>query len=167
MRASESVRHFPRVAKCQALRGFTLIEMMIVIVVIAILIGVLLPSFRGTQDEASIQRARSELRTIATALESYFIHNSNAFPGALSSLTTATPRIISAIPDDPFRTGSNDYTYYTSANGSYYAVFSYGTDRDADISGINNSGQMTEAGDCTGDVWVTNGVGTDASSNAC
>jgi len=41
--------------------GFTLIEMMIVIVVIAILLGVLLPQFRGTQDEAAIQRARSEL----------------------------------------------------------------------------------------------------------
>ena len=149
------------------MRGFTLIEMMIVIVVIGILIGILLPSFRGTQDEASIQRARSELRTIATALESYYIHNSNAFPAALSSLTSATPRILNVIPDDPFRTGSNDYTYAISDNGSYYVIFAYGTDRDVDISGINNSGQMTEAGDCTGDVWVSNGVGTDASGNPC
>ena len=149
--------------------GFTLIEMMIVIVVIAILIGVLLPQFRGTQDEAAIQRSRSELRTIATALESYYIHNNNSFPSALSSLTTVIPRIISTIPDDPFRTGSTDYTYATSSNGSYYVVYSYGVDRDQDISGINNSGQMTEAsgGDCTADIWVSNGVGTDASSNAC
>jgi len=150
-----------------ARKAFTLIEMMIVIVIISILVGILLPSFRGTQDEASEQRGRSELRTIATALESYFIHNSNQFPAALSSLTTASPRIISVIPDDPFRTGANDYSYSLSANGSYYVVYSYGRDRDQDISGINNSGQMTEAGDCTGDVWISNGVGTDASSNPC
>ena len=147
--------------------GFTLIEMLIVIVVIAILIGVLLPSFRGTQDEASIQRARSELRTIATAIESYYIHNSNALPANLTALISATPRIISIVPDDPFRSGATDYSYSTSANGVYYVVYSYGTDRAADISGINNSGQMTESDDCTQDVWVSNGVGTDASSNAC
>ena len=98
-------------AQAQRESGFTLIEMLIVIVVIAILIGVLLPNFRGTQDEAAEQRARSELRTIATALESYYIHNSNAYPAALSSLITATPRIISVIPDDPFRAAGTDYSY--------------------------------------------------------
>ncbi len=149
-------------------QGFTLIEMMIVIAVIAILIGVLLPSFRGTQDEAAEQRARAELRTVATALESYYIHNSNQYPSTLTPLITASPRIISVIPDDPFRAGSNDYTYYTTSQ--YYVVFSYGRDRAVDISGINSSGQMTEAGgggDCTEDIWVSNGVGTDASSNPC
>ena len=147
--------------------GFTLIEMMIVIVVIAILLGVLLPQFRGTQDEAAIQRARSELRTLATAIESYYIHNSNALPATLSALTSATPRIITTVPDDPFRSSGTDYSYAKDSNGVYYVVYSYGTDRAADISGINTSGQMTESDDCTQDVWVSNGVGTDASGNAC
>ena len=137
-------------------RGFTLIEMMIVIVVIAILIGVLLPQFRGTQDEAAIQRGRSELRTLATALESYYIHNSNAFPAGLSSLTSATPKIVNSIPDDPFRSGSNDYSYYLSANSSYYVVFSYGPDRAAGITGISNAGVLSgAAGD---DICITNGT---------
>ena len=144
--------------------GFTLIEMMIVIVVIAILIGVLLPQFRGTQDEASIQRARSELRTLATALESYYIHNSNAFPAALSSLTSATPKIINTVPDDPFRSGSNDYSYFRSSNTSYYVVFSYGTDRDADITGISDAGVLTTSGTIN-DVCVTNG--TPAGTDGC
>ena len=147
--------------------AFTLIEMMLVIVVIAILIGALLPNFRGTQDEAAEQRARAELRTLATAVESYFLHNSNTLPAALSNLTSATPRIVTVIPDDPFRSGTNDYTYATSSNGVYYVLSSYGVDRAADISGINTSGQLTESDDCTQDVWVSNGVGTDASGNAC
>ena len=143
--------------------GFTLIEMMIVIVVIAILIGVLLPQFRGTQDEAAIQRARSELRTVATALESYYIHNSNAFPSALSSLTSATPRIISTVPDDPFRGGTNDYSYYVSANTNYYVVFSYGADRAANITAVSNAGVLTTSG-TVDDVCITNGTPAGASN---
>ena len=140
--------------------GFTLIEMLIVIVVIAILIGVLLPSFRGTQDEAAEQRARSELRTLATAIESYYIHNSNSLPANLTALITASPRIISVVPDDPFRTGSNDYTYATSANGVYYVVYSYGRDRAADIAGLDNDGTFSGAASLDDDVFVTNGTGT-------
>lgn len=147
-------------------RGFTLIEMMIVIVVIAILIGVLLPNFRGTQDEASVSRAKAELRTLATAVESYYIHHSNALPTALSNLTSATPRIVTVIPDDPFR-ASTDYTYSVDSNNVYYVIYSYGADRAADISGINTSGQLTESGDCTEDVFISNGTTTDASGNQC
>ena len=142
--------------------AFTLIEMMIVIVVIAILLGVLLPQFRGTQDEASIQRARSELRTLATALESYYIHNSNALPSALTSLTTATPRIISSVPDDPFR-AATDYSYYVSGNGHYYVVFSYGPNRAAEITAVGNTGALT--GSVSDDICVTNG--TPAGTSSC
>ena len=142
--------------------GFTLIEMMIVIVVIAILLGVLLPQFRGTQDEAATQRARSELRTLATALESYYIHNNNAFPAAMSSLTSATPRIVSSIPDDPFR-AATDYTYYVSGNSHYYVVFSYGPNRAAEITAVGNTGALT--GSVTDDVCITNG--TPAGTSNC
>jgi type II secretion system protein G len=137
--------------------GFTLIEMMIVIVVIAILIGVLLPSFRGTQDEAAEQRARSEIRTVATALESYYIHNSNAYPADLDDLTSASPRIISTVPDDPFNpTAGSDYTYLLSDNGVYYCVVSFGIDREQDITGVEDDGDLDGAlGD---DIFITNGT---------
>ncbi len=149
---------------------------MIVLVVIGILVGTLLPQFRGPQDEAAEQRARSELRTLATALESYYIHNSNAYPSALSSLITATPRIGSVIPDDPFRAAGTDYSYSTSASGGvYYVVWSYASDRATDIdtasstSGINTSGKIVESsgGDCTQDAIATNGTRTDTSDNSC
>jgi type II secretion system protein G len=138
--------------------GFTLIEMMIVIVVIAILIGVLLPNFRGTQDEAAEQRARSELRTLATAIESYYIHNTNTLPTTLTALITATPRIVSAVPDDPFRSGTNDYSYARDTNAVYYVVWSYGRDRAADITGADTDGTL--AGTNDDDIFITNGTGT-------
>ena len=136
-------------------QGFTLIEMMIVIVVIAILVGVLLPNFRGTQDEANTQKARAEMRTIATALESFYIHNSNAYPSALTSLTNVTPRIISRIPDDPFN-GTTDYQYNTTSG--YYVVWSFGPDRTAGLTGVNSVGALT--GTQLDDVCITNGTAT-------
>lgn len=138
--------------------AFTLIEMLIVIVVISILIGVLLPGFRGAQDEAAEQRARSELRTLATAIESYYIHNSNDLPANLTALITATPRIISKVPDDPFRSGSNDYGYAEDSNGVYYVIWSYGGDRAADITGMDTDGTLAGVND--DDIFVTNGTGT-------
>ena len=136
-------------------RAFTLIEMLIVIVVISILVGVLLPNFRGTQDEANTQRARAEMRTLATALESYYIHNSNAYPSALTSLTTASPRIINRVPTDPFN-GSTAYQYATSSG--YYVVWSYGIDRTAGITGVSSAGALT--GTQGDDLCVTNGTAT-------
>ena len=153
--------------------GFTLIEMMIVIAVIAILLGVLLPQFRGTQDEARMQRGRSELRTVATALESYYIHNSNAFPSALSSLTTATPRIVSSIPNDPFRGGSNAYSYFRDGGATpvYYVAFSYGPDAAAAITAISTAGVIQcGAGACAtsiDDICITNGTPVGATSGNC
>ena len=109
-------------------QSFTLIEMMIVIVVIAILLGALLPSFRGAQDEAFTQRARSELRTLATAIESYNIHTGD-FPVALADLTTATPRVVTVIPFDPFQTGGAVYAYGRTLNLAYWGAASPGVDR--------------------------------------
>ena len=138
--------------------AFTLIELLIVIVVISILIGILLPGFRGAEDEASEQRARAELRTIATAIESYYIHNSNTLPTNLTQLITATPRIISVVPDDPFRAGSNDYSYGKDSNSVYYVIWSYSRDRTADITGADTDGTL--AGTNDDDIFVTNGTGT-------
>ncbi len=139
-------------------QGFTLIEMMIVIVVIAILIGVLLPNFRGTQDEAMTQRARSEMRTLATAIESYYIHNNNTLPTTLTTLITATPRIINVVPNDPFRSGSNAYSFARDTNGVYYVVWSYGIDRTVGITGISTAGALT--GTQGDDLCITNGTAT-------
>lgn len=108
-------------------RGFTLIELLIVIAVISILIGISLPRFKGMQDEGNIAKAKGELRSIQTALESYYIHNNNAYPAALSSLTTATPRVINAIPTDPFSSTSAAYQYVLGGtNSKFYIVYSAG-----------------------------------------
>jgi len=98
-------------------KGFTIIELLIVISVIAILVGIALPRFKGMQDEANIARVNGDLRTLQTAVESYYIHNTNTFPATLGALTTAVPQIVATLPTDPFNNNA-DYTY-SVASGIY------------------------------------------------
>ncbi len=52
-------------------KGFTLIELLIVMAIIAILIGISLPRFRGMQDEGQKSKVRANLATLRTAVEAY------------------------------------------------------------------------------------------------
>ena len=112
-------------------RGFTIIELLIVIAVISILIGIALPRFKGMQEEGNIARAKGELRTLQTAVESYYIHNNNAYPATGSAalqtaLAAATPNIINYVPTDPFG-GTADYVYVMGGtNSKFYIIYSVG-----------------------------------------
>lgn len=126
----------------QGRRGFTLLELLIVIAVIAILIGIALPRFKGMQDEGNIAKAKGELRTLQTAVESYYIHNSQTYPAALSDLVASStkPLIVTVVPDDPFATAGTDYVYVRGGTGNkYYVIYSIGPDGNgsAAISGTN------------------------------
>ena len=152
-------------------RGFTLIEILIVIAVIAILAGISLPYMKGMRDEGDTAKAAGELRTLATAVESFYIHNSRSYPvqtttvdsawqSDTSSLTTASPTIIKSVLYDPFVPGgSTEYRYATSAaSGSqYYVIFSVGPDNTADITGINTSG-VVQPTDRDDDIYISNGT---------
>jgi prepilin-type N-terminal cleavage/methylation domain-containing protein len=52
-------------------KGFTLIELLIVVAIIAILAAIAVPNFLEAQVRSKVSRVRSDLRTLATAIESY------------------------------------------------------------------------------------------------
>lgn len=133
-------------------KGFTILELLIVIAVIAILVGIALPRFKGMQDEGNIAKAKGELRTIQTAAESYYIHKS-VMP-ALTDLTTAVPNIVGAtLPKDPFVAGgATNYGFAT--NGAYLVTYSV-SPGGAGTAAINAAGAVTAAANT---VYVTNGT---------
>ena len=61
-------------------RGFTLIELLIVVAIIAILAAIAVPNFLEAQMRAKVGRTKSDMRTIAMALESYAVDNGGRYP---------------------------------------------------------------------------------------
>jgi len=142
-------------------KGFTLVELIIVISVIAILIGIALPRMRGMIDEGNTAKAGSELRALQAAVESYYIHNSKVYPPTGSTwetlLTTVKPTLVGSAPTDPFNnTAGTQYQYAKDTNGKYYILWSVGPDGTAGVTGVSTAGAVSgTAGD---DIYVSNGT---------
>src|SRR5680860_318774 len=69
--------------------GFTLIELMVVVLIIAILIAIAIPTFLGAQDRARDRGAQSNLRNAITAAKTIAVDNSGLFLSAPSVAITA------------------------------------------------------------------------------
>ncbi len=138
-------------------KGFTILEILVVISVIAILIGIAIPRFKGMQDEANIIKVKSELKTIQAAMES-FKNNTGAYAvtaADLGDLEGATPKIINDGMEDPL--SSDPYGIVTSS--AYYVIYANGTDGDTDTTAISaTTGDVTTN---AGDYCLTNGDQTD------
>lgn len=90
-------------------RAFTLIELLIVVAIIAILAAIAVPNFLEAQTRAKISRVNAELRTFATAIETYRLDYSKyprSLPGAkgeeLVCLTTPVS-YLNTFPRDTFK----------------------------------------------------------------
>jgi type II secretion system protein G len=101
--------------------GFTLIELLVVIAIILILIAIALPNFLSAMTRAKVSRAKSDMRTVRMALESYLIdfktypdHATGTWhPSLLEIPQLTTPNAyLTLFPQDPFpRTGATYYSY--------------------------------------------------------
>lgn len=135
-------------------KGFTILELLIVIAVIAILVGIALPRFKGMQDEGNIAKAKGELRMLQTAVESYNVHT-GGLPDTLSRLTSATPQVApTVLPKDPF--GGADYGYSTA--DSYFVIYSIGPGATGGSASITKEGTASDTQQC---IYVTNGSPVD------
>jgi general secretion pathway protein G len=99
--------------------GFTLLELLIVIVIIGILALIIVPGLASGPKRARDAQRKSDLRAVKNALETYFNDN-NSYPSAsTTAVTPATdatisgalvPNYMKVIPDDP-KGGSAHYNY--------------------------------------------------------
>lgn len=78
-------------------QGFTLIELLIVVAIIAILAAIAVPNFLQAQTRSKISRVKSDLRTLTTALEAYYVDANTYVPGNHWGVGGARP----SIPNDP------------------------------------------------------------------
>jgi general secretion pathway protein G len=131
--------------------GFTLIEIMVVVVILAVLGALVVPKILENVDKARVTRAQSDIRAIETALDLYRLDNFK-YPTTEQGLQALVkqpvdPSItnyraggyLQAMPKDPW---NNPYQYTSpGADGRDYDITSFGRDGkpggegyDADIS---------------------------------
>ena len=104
-------------------KGFTLIELMIVVAIIGILTAIAFPLYANIQARARMAKAQADARTLASAVVVFSAHV-GSLPAALTNLTVATTvggitagPFINPIPQPP--AGWGVYTYATAAGGSF------------------------------------------------
>jgi prepilin-type N-terminal cleavage/methylation domain-containing protein len=73
-------------------RGFTLIEMLMVVVIIGILVTVMIPRFANTKEKALVVAMKSDLRNLAAAEEGYYYENSS-YTSALTLMPSFQPTV--------------------------------------------------------------------------
>jgi general secretion pathway protein G len=135
--------------------GFTLIELMVVILIIGLLAPIVVQNLKGATDKAKRIKAQADISAFKTALDRYYLDN-GAYPSSdqgLAALVSAPQNgkvpadypsggYIEKIPNDPW---GNPYVY--QSDGDNYVLKSYGADgveggtgKNADIDGSSNGG---------------------------
>ena len=145
-------RHLPLAARSRLARGFTLIEIMVVITILGVLAALIVPRVVGRTDDAKIAAAKQDIASIMQALKLYRLDNGR-YPttdqGLLALIAKPTAEPVpsnwkqggyierSTVPTDPW---GEPYKYLNPGIRGEIDVFSLGRDKtnggegpDADI----------------------------------
>ncbi len=110
-------------------KGFTLIELMIVIVILGILIGIAVPGFSGVKKKADLTVVKSDLHNIMYGLEMYYM-DQKSYPTAttaveIGTLTDLDLSLSNPSSDYNYQSGNNEKSYlayYLTSDNEYYYV---------------------------------------------
>lgn len=129
--------------------GFTLLELLVVMVIIGLLVGYVGPKYFAQLGKSEVKAARAQISAVGKALDVYRLDTGH-YPSqenGLNALNTAPsneprwqgPYLQKAVPVDPW---GNPYVYRIPGEKAEYDLFSYGKDgkaggtgEDADIFG--------------------------------
>jgi type II secretion system protein G len=85
-------------------KGFTLIELMIVVVIIGILAAIAIPNFISMQDRAREASVRANMHTVQLAIEDFAVQNDGTYPVAGDDAAVQGNCPSNVYPDNPFNT---------------------------------------------------------------
>ena len=128
--------------------GFTLIEIMVVIVILGILAAVVVPNIMSRPTEARITKAKQDIRALETALDLYKLDNYSYpttdqglealvnIPGSSAgSKSSRSEPYLKKLPKDPWQ---NPYIYLSPGEHGSIDIYSYGPDQQQSDDDIGN-----------------------------
>jgi general secretion pathway protein G len=120
--------------------GFTLIEIMVVVVILALLAALVGPKIMGRTDDAKIQTTKTQIRSLESALKLYKLDN-GVYPTTEQGLNSlVTKPAVGVIPKNYKEGGyvesknvpkdgwGNDFLYVSPGEHGDYDLYSYGAD---------------------------------------
>lgn len=126
--------------------GFTLIEIMVVVVILGILAAIVAPNVISRIDDAAVSRAKQDIRAVESALKLYRLDNfrypttDQGLEALVRSPNDPTIRnwrqggYLDKLPRDPW---NNPYHYLYPGQHGEFDVFTYGADGQPGGEGIN------------------------------
>jgi type IV pilus assembly protein PilA len=134
-------------------KGFTLIELLVVILIIGILAAIAIPAFLNQRNKAYDSAAKSNLRTAATAEETYATDNNSTYSNANTSSTTdPLVTIEPSLHNKPYVTGTANgttgYTLVSTSLGNGADTFTYTA-----TNGTVSRTCCGSGGGCNGGTW--------------
>jgi general secretion pathway protein G len=128
-------------------RGFTLIEVMVVIVILGVLAALIVPKVMGRPDEARIVAAKQDIAAISQALKLYKLDN-RRYPTTEQGLQALVEKPSAAPVPDNWKTGGyleklpkdpwgNPYQYLQPGVHGEFDVFSFGADGQTGGEGVD------------------------------
>ena len=117
--------------------GFTLLELLVVIVIIGLLAGYVAPRYFSQVGKSEVQVARAQIDALEKALDQYRLEK-RRYPTAEEGLTAIQPYLKKTLPNDPW---GRPYVYRASSNTGDFEVISLG--RDGKTGGTGEDADIT------------------------
>lgn len=114
-------------------RGFTLIEVMVVVVILSILAAIIVPKVMDRPDTARLVKVQSDIRALESALNLYKLDNFD-YPSTEEGLEALVPKYVARLSNDPW---GNPYLYLSPGLHGDMDVYTLGADGLQGGTGIN------------------------------